>query len=81
MLRISRMEQAARANRDEPPRFGATLLLVPGTSFFTMISPDGGAHGTLLVIAATSAAGPITVPLAQNLAARFFFMMRGIMLP
>ena len=75
------MEQAARTNRDEPPRFGAKLLLVSGTAVFTMVSPDGGTRGTLLVIAATSAAGPIAVPLAEHLAAMSFFVTRGIMLP
>lgn len=52
MVRVNRIEKAARLNRDELFRFGSALLFIIGIMLFAVVRTDDSTHSILLVIAA-----------------------------
>ncbi len=72
--KISQIEAATWANREEVLRLGVSILFIVGIILY--VSSRGEVSPMLII-----AAWIITVPVSGILAAMLFFMIRGMMLP
>ena len=52
ILDVDKVEKALLVNRGELFRLGSALIFIAGIMLFTIARSSGGAHGTLLVVAA-----------------------------